>query len=137
MSSEFIELCPRHRLYDPMNVNWLATCVRPKTHIDLIGLKQRSYHRGGVTDGASQTRRFDVGQICNVQHVTSWFDDQRANPERADTVLDSDVLTVKDASAWRLPPSLSQVASKATLHGAATLAADWSGDIPEHSFMQG
>src|SRR5436190_17996273 len=39
-----VHLGPRHRLHDPMNVDWLATCMRPKADVGLIGMKKLRNH---------------------------------------------------------------------------------------------
>jgi hypothetical protein len=51
-----------------------------------------------------------------VKHMTSRLDDEGANPERPDAVLHPQMLSLKDAAAWRLLPSFRQVAGETTLH---------------------
>jgi hypothetical protein len=98
-------------------MNRLATRMRPKTHIDLIRVKQLGYHGRCTVQHRSHVRGFCSGEVSDVNHVTSRLDDQRPHPERADTMLHSKVLGLKDAAARRLASPLSQTARETTLHG--------------------
>ena len=99
-----------------MNVNGLATRMRPQADIGLIGAKKLRDHRRRAQEHDPQARRLRVAEVGDIKHMTLRLDDEGANPERADAVLHTQVPSLEDAAAWRLFSSFGQVAGKTTLH---------------------
>jgi hypothetical protein len=71
--------------------------MRPETYVDLIRVAQLLRAPGGLFEQRPKVCRFFRIQICDVKAVAARLDEERADPERPDAVLDDPVLGLMDA----------------------------------------
>jgi hypothetical protein len=112
------------RLNDPVDVNGLAACVRPETHVDLFGLEE-SVDFGleeSVDDSScehqqrTKLRGLRLGQPGHAGHMTPRLDDERRNTEWPDAVLHQPQRRRVNDSTGEREPAGSEVAGKTANH---------------------
>lgn len=93
----------RHRLDDEVDVDRDGVHVRPQGDVDLLGALELGDDRSGLLQDRAELRCLGGIEVGDVDDVALRLDDQRADPERADAVIDEPVLGLVDAAAGRDP----------------------------------
>ena len=99
-----------------MDVHGHTTCVRPKANVDLFGPDELVDDGGRTAEKRPDLRRLAAGELGDARDVSLWLDDQRADPERPDAMLDQPVLGLENNPARQRNPPARKVTAEAALH---------------------
>ena len=98
VSSEDGHLLLRHGLHDVVNVDPLATGVRPKTVIDLIRFDELASDVRRTPEKRSKLGGFLLRKVSYRGHMPFWLDDEGPQPQRSDAVFDQPKSSPGDSS---------------------------------------
>ena len=116
-----VDVRRRRRLHDPVDVDWRPPRVRPLAGVDLLGCDQAIDDLGGALQECPEFGGLRGGKFGDTSHVPTRHNEQRANAERPDAVLNEPVgRLVDDATREREPP-FDEVAREAAVHVANTM----------------